>query len=41
MPIFTYKVKDTEGRTIKDKISAQDSQAALAQLRINYPLARK
>jgi type IV pilus assembly protein PilC len=38
MPVFTYKAKDTEGRTIKDKISAQDSQAALAQLRATYPL---
>lgn len=38
MPVFVYKAKDTEGKTVKDRISAQDTQAALAQLRINYPL---
>lgn len=38
MPTFIFKAKDSEGKTIKDRISAQDTQTALAQLRATYPL---
>jgi type II secretory pathway component PulF len=34
MSIFTYKAKDTQGRTIKDRISAQDAKAVISRLNI-------
>jgi len=38
MPIFNYKAKDKQGKTIKDTISANDSSEALLKIRQNYPL---
>lgn len=38
MPTFTYKARDAAGKTVKDKIVAQNSQDAVLKLRQNYPL---
>jgi len=38
MPTFVYKAKDSEGKSVRDKIIAESHQDALFKLRENFPV---